>query len=316
MSALLAAALAALVPQPDPPARLPAATHDEAWRLLPRENPPLPVWARTLVGPLPRTTAAMLDLDHTQRAKNPLGPILAEKLRWAAADAMGCEYGRRYAEADLRRAGLTDADLKALADPAGLPESDRLALAFARKLTKAAYTLTDGEVARLVERFGPETVVGMVHTVAYANFHNRVCLALGAAVEPGGPLPPVEVAWDRDRLAKLPAPPRRPWDAVRKAEVSAGSIPRPDWEPIDFAELEATLDRQKARKPRLPVPDLPESDGRSARVVWSRVSLGYQRGLTQAWFATMRTFPQEANQDPVFENSVFWVVTRTNDCFY
>src|SRR5262245_57062746 len=91
--------------------RFPALGNDDAWKRLPREQPTLPVWARTLIGPLPRTTAAMLELDHLHRTKNPLGQVLAGKLRWATADAMGCLYGRRYAEADLRRAGLQDADL-------------------------------------------------------------------------------------------------------------------------------------------------------------------------------------------------------------
>jgi len=30
----------------------------------------------------------------------------------------------------------------------------------------------------------------------------------------------------------------------------------------------------------------------------------------------MRTFGQEAKQDRVFEESLFWVVTRSIDCFY
>src|SRR5262245_8447665 len=78
--------------------RFPAASAEEAWSRLPLAAPPLPAWARTLAGPLPRTTAAMLELDHLHRAKSPLGPVLAGKMRWMAADAIGCEYGRRYAE--------------------------------------------------------------------------------------------------------------------------------------------------------------------------------------------------------------------------
>src|SRR4051812_25891975 len=82
-----------------PPApRFPALSNEEAWKQLPREEPPLPAWARTLVRPLPRTTAAMLELDHLHRADTPLGAAPAGKLRWAAADVLGCEYGRRCAE--------------------------------------------------------------------------------------------------------------------------------------------------------------------------------------------------------------------------
>jgi hypothetical protein len=55
---------------------------------------------------LPRTTAAMLDLDWRHRTRNPIGPVLWGKMRWVAADANHCEYARATAEADLRRAGL------------------------------------------------------------------------------------------------------------------------------------------------------------------------------------------------------------------
>src|SRR5579871_5438519 len=82
--------------------RLTLLDNDEAWDRLPRASPPLPAWARTLAVSLPRTTVAMLALDHTTRANNPLGPVRAAQLRWAAADAIRCEYARRYAEADLR----------------------------------------------------------------------------------------------------------------------------------------------------------------------------------------------------------------------
>src|SRR5579875_3795269 len=88
--------------------------NDEAWELLPRANPPLPTWARTLAPSLPRTTVAMLELDYLHRANNPLGRTLAGKLRWMVAHAIGCAYGERYAEADLRRAGLPESDVKSL----------------------------------------------------------------------------------------------------------------------------------------------------------------------------------------------------------
>src|SRR5579875_3642148 len=54
----------------------------------------LPVWIRALAVSLPRTAAAMLDLDHAQRIESSLPPRLRAKLRWMAADANRCEYGR------------------------------------------------------------------------------------------------------------------------------------------------------------------------------------------------------------------------------
>lgn len=315
--AVLFVLLAVPCATPQAAERFPAVTDDEAWKQLPREQPPLPGWARTLVGLVPKTTAHMLELDHLQREKNPLGAVLAGKVRWAAADALGWDYGRQVAVFDLRRAKVKEEEIKALAGPIGdLPDDDRYIVAFARRLTKAAYTVTDEEVEKLVGRFGPQTVVGIVHTVAYVNFLGRVCLGLGVALEPGGPLAPPEVKWDKDKLDKLVTPPRKDWAETLKAAVPPALLTGPDWEPLDFAGVEKNLEQQKDRKIRVPIPELPPNSGNSGRVVWSRVSVGYQPELTNKWFATMRTFQKEANLDAVFDNSVFWVVTRTNDCFY
>lgn len=322
---LLVAALAggpavAADPPPDGP-RFPRLSHDAAWTRLPRQSPKLPNWARTLAESLPRTTAAMIELDHVHRAKNPLGPVVAGKLHWWAADALGCDYLKEYAEADLRRAGLADDDLEALAGDAGdLSKSDRLLRAFARKMSLAAATVTDAEVAALVRRFGPERVVGFVHTLAYANFQGRIVLALGVEVEPGGPLPPLDVKFDP--AVAVEVPPRRDW---KETTASEGAAPddRPDWLGGSAGDLQRAMADQKARKSRVPMPPPesleklpPEAKDQAGKIVWTRVSMGYQPALTTAWFQAMRTFQQEAKFDRVFSNTYFWVITRTNDCFY
>ncbi|MBX9580593.1 MAG: NmrA family NAD(P)-binding protein [Gemmataceae bacterium] len=313
MNLLLLACLGTAGP---PAERLPAAPDAEVWKALPRQDPVLPAWARSLVRPLPKATAAMLDLDHTQRALNPLGPALAAKVRWAVFDALGCGYGKQVAEADLRRAGAKEADIKALGgEPKEWPADDRPLLAFARKLTKAGYSVTDGEVEALVKQLGVPKTVALVHTVAYANFQTRVFAGLG--LKPGDGEPPAaEITWDKEKLTKVPAPGRRPWPEVLAAKVPAAALTKPDWEPIPFDELEQTLEKQSARTSRIPVPDLGPQGGGSGRIVWSRVGMGYQPALTTAWFTAMRAHTAEAGMDKVFENSVFWVVTRTNDCFY
>src|SRR3954465_4815988 len=83
---------------PEKAPRFPLLRNQDALNLFGTGNQQLPGWALALAGPLPRTTASMLQLDHLHRAKNPLGPVLAGKLHWAAADALGCAYGRTYAE--------------------------------------------------------------------------------------------------------------------------------------------------------------------------------------------------------------------------
>src|SRR5262245_61396153 len=88
---LLAAAPAAEPPRSlgdeigSPRPRVPVLSNDEAWRFLPKaqagSGQPLPSWARALARSLPRTTAALLDLDRIDRTRSPLGPILRGKMR-------------------------------------------------------------------------------------------------------------------------------------------------------------------------------------------------------------------------------------------
>ena len=62
--------------------------------------------------------------------------------------------------------------------------------------------------------------------------------------------------------------------------------------------------------PSIPKPEKP------VRIRWSLVTMGYQPELAAAWSACTRAFGQEAKQDRVFEESLFWVVTRSLRCFY
>jgi alkylhydroperoxidase family enzyme len=283
---------------------------------------PLPLWARALAGALPNTTAAMLELDYLHRAKSPLDPKLRGKMRWVAAHANRCAYAEACAAADLRRAGLDDNALKELAgDHTGLPEAERAALTFARKLTLAADTVSDTEMARLIELHGDKQVAAMVLLLAYANFQDRLLLTLGIREEPGGPLPPLDVHFS-DQSAE--APPRK-LPATPPPETKPTGTGDAEWAAFDFAALQKRMDDQRQRPGRIRVPTwdevrphLPKNypADRPLRIRWSLVCMGYQPELALAWSACTRAFAREAKQDRVFEESLFWVVTRSLHCFY
>ncbi|MDB5307294.1 MAG: hypothetical protein JWO38_1496 [Gemmataceae bacterium] len=331
-AAALAMAAVAAPPEPRPPApgRFPAASDDGAWAKLPprtQTNPPLPEWARVLAGPLPKTTARMLELDYLHRVENPLGPVLAAKLRWVVADTLGSKYGISTANGDLIRAGLTlPGGRYTLPRPADLPRDEAAALAFARQLTAAGYTITDAEFAALLRHYGPEKVTAIVHTVAYANFHTRIVLGLGAdgAGPPARPAdaPPPAVRFDPDAGAKVAAPARPAWAGLKAATGDDPAV-RVDWSKAGADDLTLSLDKQKGRDLRIPLPDparfeglAPREKDQAGRILWNTVSSGYQPAMTRAWFACLSAFYEEAKVDRVFTNSMFWVVTRTNDCFY
>ncbi len=311
------------------PAPFPVPSDEDAWRCLPRPKAgygqPLPSWARALARSLPRTTAALLDLDRTHRTRSPLGPLLRGKMRWVAARANRCQYSLAYAEADLRRAGLDEAGLRSLAgDHADLPEPERAALDFAHQMTADASEVTDAEVAHLIAAYGESKVVAMVLLLAYANFQDRLLLALGIPVEPGGPMPPPDVRIDPK--AEPPPVPRRDPPRGRPVPDEPERVDDPFWLSMDLGDLRERLAGQRSRTSRIRIPtwedvlrvlppDVPRPE-RPVRIQWNLVTQGYQPELAAAWSACTRAFREEAKQDRVFEESLFWVVTRTIHCFY
>src|SRR5262249_32978658 len=136
-------------------------------------------------------------------------PKLRVAMRWIAAHANRCDYAEAYAVADARRSGLDDARLDTLRQKGypGWSEADRSALEFARKMTVASDLVTDDEFATLVQHFGETRAASMVLLLAYANLQDRVLLCLGAGVEPGGPLPPVDLAFNPASLDTKTTPP-------------------------------------------------------------------------------------------------------------
>lgn len=300
---------------------------DDCWKRLPPVasggGGALPSWAKAVATWLPRTAAAMLELDLAQRTGSPLDPLLRARMRRVIARANRCAYSEAYALFDLERAG-GDAAADPLGAPAGWPEADREPLEFAHRLTVAAPEIPDRLFARLRERFGDRRVAAMVLLAAYGNFQDRMALALGLALEPGGPLPPVEVKFAPGALQMSPAlPPRR----VNSGLLRAGGnvVERdPEWPALSHEELQSRLEEQRGRSPRLPVPAWdeveknlpPELAARPTRIVWNLVCLGYVPALAVPWNVATRTMWAEALQDRVFEESLFWVQTRAVRCNY
>lgn len=307
----------------------PRLSSGEAWRFLPKaergEGQPLPGWARALARSLPRTTAAMLELDWLHRTTNPIGPLLRGEMRWIAADANRCETSRATAEADLRREGVDEARIRALkAGPDHWPAEDRAALDFARQMTVNAAEVTDSEIAALRKAYGDEKLVAMVLLLAHANFQDRLLLALDVPVEENGPMPPIEFRFSREKAA-LTVPARARPEELQGPETPLG-VDDPEWGDVEFDDLQANLSAQRANAGRIRVPSFEEYMKRlpaeaprpkaPVRIKWSLVCMGYQPALAAGWSACTSAFREEAKQDRVFEESLFWVVTRTIHCFY
>lgn len=299
----------------------------DPWKLLPKASvgagSELPNWAMQLVSVMPKTTAAMLEIDHIQRLKSPLDPILRGKMRWLAAKTNGSAYALAHARADLKRAGMSEAKLDQLSDdPKTWSKAEKIALTFARKLTREAYKVLDEEVAELRRVYGDANVVAMVQLLAYANFQDRLLIALGVPLE-SEVKPPVAVSFPKP-FASAAVPPSRALPVTAIATEPA-RVDDSEWKRLDFSQLQKQMEGQRAREPRIPVPPfsavrkyMPPTfpKDKELKIKWSLVCLGYQPELASAWTQCTRSFGEESQQDRVFEESLFWIVTRSLQCFY
>jgi hypothetical protein len=283
-----------------------------------------------------------MNWDYAQRMESPLPPRLRAKLRWMSAHINRCDYAKAYARADfLRVGGQAEQIDKLLEQMDKLPEVERLSLQLIRQLAEAGYTVTDAQINHLVELCGEEQVVAMVLLAAFANMQDRFLLALGLSVEPSGPLPPIKL-----QLRKEPAVPQvaslgkdvqegqqkaRPKRRASPPSANPPPVPEklddPEWTVISFDSLRELVKQQIARRQarirvpdakavigRLP-PELPQPD-KQLRIVWHLVTYGYEPRLTAAWSAAGRAFREDSDLDRIHANSMFWVVTRSVQCFY
>ena len=311
-------------------ARFPIPSNLEAWIRLPEAvegaGEELPSWARVLSTSLPNTTARMLELDWLQRDSSPLEAGLRGQLRWTVAKANRCDYSLAYAAADLKRAGLSEEQIAGLDKPgSGASEAVNAALDFARKLTLAGDTVTDEEVARLHESFGEKQLVAIVLLVAHANFQDRLFLSLGLKLDANEPLPPLAVRFTRGQAAQAATVPKRERPAQAPLDEVQEKVTDAPWLSLDVAALKQKMQAQQQRRGRIRVPTWEEiikdatpkiRNRPPVKIRWSLVCRGYQPALADGWGACLGTFESESGQDRVFEESLFWVITREINCFY
>ena len=302
---------------------------EECWSKMPAavrgSGQPLPVWAKAVAVHMPRTAAAMLVLDFTHRTRSPLDSKLRAKCRWVIARENRCEYSQLNALADLKRAGASDAEIAILQGPADQwPADEREPLEFVRLLTVAAPTISDERFRALQKTFGDRKVAAMILLAAYGNFQDRILLGLNLPLEPQGALAPLDVQFVEDafQLAALTPDVSQPFESNNDAiDVIEDDE---TWTELSYDELQSRLEQQRARTPRLPIPTWdevkellpPAMAARPTRIVWSLTTYGYAAELQIPWSICTRTMWAGLPGDRVFEESLFWIQTRTIQCNY
>ena len=342
MNLLLTGVLMVTIGQPRPPAQPlapPLLDNAAAWALLPGapgKGKPLPAWARLLAGPMPHATAAMLRLDGLTRTAPSLHPRLRALIRLAVADANHSDYGRAIALTDLREDTGAGAP-----DIASLPPQEKLVWDFARQLALEASRTTDAQVKELLATYSESQVVAMVLLVAHGSFQDRLLLTLRPPIEYEGVPAPVLVAFGikRTQPTKSTGPPKPP-AAVTKPGKEPGKNLGPDdpaWTGQSLAQLQESLENQRKRVARIRIPGWKEVQPhlemdswvrRWPKVGWGLVAFGHQAEIADAWFDCVDQFrvdgrrkregakPEGARLDPMLSADMFWVVTRSLNCFY
>lgn len=315
--------------------RFATATNEVAWKFLPqtisKETEPLPAWARILAEPMPLTTASMLEMEQAQRQDSSLEPKLRAKIRWVAARTHGCEYTAARAVADLTAAGGNVDELAAIGVlPNTLPASDRRTFEFAERLCRAGHEVTDDEVQALVADHGAENFAAIVLVIAYANFQDRLINSLGLAADADDVFTVPKSRFDWATLSKVENQPPFPKRELPDETTTGDNIPKlvadDRWAAIPRSEQLKDLASQQLRQCRVPIPP-PEvvernlqpglyPPGRATKILWNSVTFGYQPQLAGPWIFTLRRNRNEQSLNDEYQQSLFWVVTRSNECFY
>lgn len=302
---------------------------EQVWKMLPEvatgEKSSLPNWIKPIALQMPRTAAAMLELDNAFRSQGPLDAALRAKLRWIIAHANQSDYGEALALLDFRNAAGPSASIAEFTGPTEKwPDNLKGEFEFVRTLTLAAPTLTDTLFEKMQVRHGEQGVAAMVLLTAYGNFQDRILLGLNVPIEREGVLPPSKVKFAEGAIQASPLTPSNNGTATYLNRGNSTSNSNETWSSLPYAQLQARLEKQRDRKPRLPVPAWDDVKGklpaamavRPTAIRWSLMNYGYAAELAIPWTLTTRTHWAENPAERILEESLFWIQTRTIECNY
>lgn len=133
-----------------------------------------PQWVR-LLATFPKSATTRINGMKAAAEKGSLPAKVKAEIAWTAARVDRAWYALAIARDRLKAAGFTDDQIFALdGDGKDLPEKERAAVAFARKLSSAPATVSDADVEGLRKLFTDKEVAEIVHHVCNAAFFNRV----------------------------------------------------------------------------------------------------------------------------------------------
>jgi alkylhydroperoxidase family enzyme len=165
--------------------RLPMVDDAKARALLPSDWPsgPVPAWARLLLN-FPKHGKDRAIMHKATEERGTLDAKLRAEIAWVSARNDRAWYALGHAKQRLVDLGLSLDAIYGLDTPAeSLPASERLALAFARKLTVDPALITDADIEGLRKHFSDKQVAEIVFQVTESAFFDRLTEVAGLPLE-------------------------------------------------------------------------------------------------------------------------------------
>lgn len=162
-------------------------TEAEARRALPERDgeEPIPQWIRALAC-FPETARRQVEARRAMETTGRLAVRLKARLAWICARENRAWYALGRARKRLRDLGMDDDSVFVLEGPSNRHSpAERTAFAFARKLTAAPRSITDGDVAGLREHFSDRQTAEIVYVICTANMFDRLTEGLRLRLEEG-----------------------------------------------------------------------------------------------------------------------------------
>ena len=169
--------------------RVPEPTYDEVYRSWPAGVPKAEprrtriLWNLVCSANQPEMASAWMACGRARAAvseKTRLDPAFANTLFWVITRSIHCPSCMGHCEMLLVVAGLSKPEIarrtRILAgdDWSCFPTDEQHAFAFARKLTRAPWTVTAADIHGLKRDFGPERALAVLYNACWGNYMTRV----------------------------------------------------------------------------------------------------------------------------------------------
>ena len=174
--------------QKDRKTRVRIPTWEEVKPLMPpstltRQRPTRIVWNLVCTGYQPELAhawsaagrAIALDMKDRQPDR-----VFSTSLFWVVTRSINCPYCMGHTEMILETVGLSRSEVAERArllagdDWSSFPAAEQRAFAFARKLTRAPWTISSDDIEGLKRDFGPEQALAVMRSASHNNYMTRI----------------------------------------------------------------------------------------------------------------------------------------------